>query len=426
MKEVKQEELWDTRIYNAIKRTVEQYSLKKVPAADYLSEFLDVYTKDKLLSLADDNGLKAKKSWNKSQIIEVLEDNILTTLIDRLMILGKPKLKLLQKMVDDAYDEKNTRYAEVEFYEDVFPVAVKLGLIFPWDDGESIITYTSIESIEALEMVLKDYSEFQTAYQEKINLWNEIENYLHTAIHLYGVVSREEVEMIWEIQNPFGEKVTDNPLQRLFYLEENLPWIVTRNHYYNVNNLLFANASFKDSVEIKEFYYNRSDELEDHFYQPTKNDIQYYSKHPFDRRTLTYKKLKRHVIKNVKKEEVDFVMGTIVTSIQKGTGLQSIINYFAHYGLWEFRSQKQLEDFAELYFDLHNDSRLWELGGFTSIEMNEQFGDDGVPGEFEARIVSSRETRPKKQKEKFGRNDPCPCGSGKKYKKCCMKKDSYR
>jgi len=24
---------------------------------------------------------------------------------------------------------------------------------------------------------------------------------------------------------------------------------------------------------------------------------------------------------------------------------------------------------------------------------------------------------------KVGRNDPCPCGSGKKYKKCCMLKD---
>ncbi len=23
------------------------------------------------------------------------------------------------------------------------------------------------------------------------------------------------------------------------------------------------------------------------------------------------------------------------------------------------------------------------------------------------------------QSAKFGRNDPCPCGSGKKYKKCC-------
>lgn len=25
--------------------------------------------------------------------------------------------------------------------------------------------------------------------------------------------------------------------------------------------------------------------------------------------------------------------------------------------------------------------------------------------------------------EKIGRNDPCPCGSGKKYKKCCGKKE---
>ncbi|MCY2987047.1 MAG: SEC-C metal-binding domain-containing protein [Planctomycetota bacterium] len=24
--------------------------------------------------------------------------------------------------------------------------------------------------------------------------------------------------------------------------------------------------------------------------------------------------------------------------------------------------------------------------------------------------------------KRVGRNDPCPCGSGKKYKKCCMRK----
>jgi hypothetical protein len=24
--------------------------------------------------------------------------------------------------------------------------------------------------------------------------------------------------------------------------------------------------------------------------------------------------------------------------------------------------------------------------------------------------------------EKIGRNDPCPCGSGKKHKKCCLRK----
>lgn len=27
---------------------------------------------------------------------------------------------------------------------------------------------------------------------------------------------------------------------------------------------------------------------------------------------------------------------------------------------------------------------------------------------------------------KIGRNDPCPCGSGKKYKHCCLGKTDHR
>ncbi|MGZ8551111.1 MAG: SEC-C metal-binding domain-containing protein [Chitinophagaceae bacterium] len=36
---------------------------------------------------------------------------------------------------------------------------------------------------------------------------------------------------------------------------------------------------------------------------------------------------------------------------------------------------------------------------------------------------SSKASRPEPVKvaEKIGRNDLCPCGSGKKYKKCCGK-----
>lgn len=38
--------------------------------------------------------------------------------------------------------------------------------------------------------------------------------------------------------------------------------------------------------------------------------------------------------------------------------------------------------------------------------------------------VDDRSVKPKQQpitSSKFGRNDPCPCGSGKKYKYCCIK-----
>jgi len=31
---------------------------------------------------------------------------------------------------------------------------------------------------------------------------------------------------------------------------------------------------------------------------------------------------------------------------------------------------------------------------------------------------------PRHTGQKVGRNDPCPCGSGKKYKKCCLLKSS--
>jgi len=27
--------------------------------------------------------------------------------------------------------------------------------------------------------------------------------------------------------------------------------------------------------------------------------------------------------------------------------------------------------------------------------------------------------------EKLGRNDPCPCGSGKRYKRCCLASGRY-
>ena len=34
-------------------------------------------------------------------------------------------------------------------------------------------------------------------------------------------------------------------------------------------------------------------------------------------------------------------------------------------------------------------------------------------------------TRPVVRDYKIGRNDPCPCGSGLKYKKCCLNSGKY-
>jgi preprotein translocase subunit SecA len=48
------------------------------------------------------------------------------------------------------------------------------------------------------------------------------------------------------------------------------------------------------------------------------------------------------------------------------------------------------------------------------------FGDEGLPLDRLAEIVHALETsRQPVRAGKVGRNAPCPCGSGKKFKKCC-------
>ena len=61
----------------------------------------------------------------------------------------------------------------------------------------------------------------------------------------------------------------------------------------------------------------------------------------------------------------------------------------------------------------------------TQSSQNQQFGMTVGQQDPYAQVkrqpgVQAAQEKPKTATgEKVGRNDPCPCGSGKKYKKCC-------
>ena len=61
-----------------------------------------------------------------------------------------------------------------------------------------------------------------------------------------------------------------------------------------------------------------------------------------------------------------------------------------------------------------------ELGKFVNENGNSDVA-DRVQREFEAMGIKPKQ--PVLKKVKIGRNDPCPCGSGKKYKHCCLRKN---
>jgi preprotein translocase subunit SecA len=63
-----------------------------------------------------------------------------------------------------------------------------------------------------------------------------------------------------------------------------------------------------------------------------------------------------------------------------------------------------------------------QSAAYISIADNSLIKETLIPAKITATNGStdgSDKKRPVKKGEKVGRNDPCPCGSGKKYKKCC-------
>ena len=71
-------------------------------------------------------------------------------------------------------------------------------------------------------------------------------------------------------------------------------------------------------------------------------------------------------------------------------------------------------DYEKLYFNMHEAKADWlynleEWGNVLSAERRHE-----ITKEFRASKIYVNTN-------KVGRNDPCPCGSGKKYKQCCGK-----
>ena len=70
-----------------------------------------------------------------------------------------------------------------------------------------------------------------------------------------------------------------------------------------------------------------------------------------------------------------------------------------------FESDETEFKFIELYMEMSHECRIRDNRGHDHYEM--------------VAIMAGAKDKPQVKRAKIGRNDPCPCGSGKKYKNCC-------
>jgi peptide deformylase len=76
----------------------------------------------------------------------------------------------------------------------------------------------------------------------------------------------------------------------------------------------------------------------------------------------------------------------------------------------EFRTERQM-----FYYSNDKKDSTWD-DGLTAIAVQHEID------HFEGVLITDKhvESTIVKNEKKVSRNEPCPCGSGKKYKKCCL------
>ena len=197
------------------------------------------------------------------------------------------------------------------------------------------------------------------------------------------------------------------------------------------------------------------------FYLPGETEIRELPANGYPASNPSYKKLFRFLQNDLKLEaELSEELCRYAFMVFSGGGMLSDYMEELNSRGIEFSAKGQIESFAKIIMDLNNHTRMFELRGHTPNEMlslmpasapgrrpvivpmssnaadllengsrelkqlgfevdNEMTADsipimampNGLAGEVKAGV------------RKIYPNDPCPCGSGKKYKKCCGRKN---
>lgn len=118
-------------------------------------------------------------------------------------------------------------------------------------------------------------------------------------------------------------------------------------------------------------------------------------------------------------DEAADIIGEIVIMILNNEKINEILAYVQT--MVEIPNMEVIQHIADMIADMSMTTHLWALKGHCQKELSS-------PHKNFSEKYQSQKTRDNVVKfvprtSTIGRNDPCPCGSGKKYKKCCIDKE---
>ncbi|MBQ3426731.1 MAG: SEC-C domain-containing protein [Clostridia bacterium] len=304
--------------------------------------------------------------------------------------------------------------------------------------------------------------------QRNINLADETKalllQYFEAMAHFYEIIPLKKVYEI--LTDAYNEEISEQGFYELtdavhkepigFYYIDGEDELVNEDNTNLPEYRLIIHESVV-SIDLDDYYVIQELKNGKPYYIPEKDELLRYSDDFYSEETEQVVELRKFFIRTLgtdPKRAVDLVDELIMISTKENRSLDQALD-----DLQRMRCDmdiNQIKEFIPYYTDLCNNIRMPSNNGYTAKETEELFKDSGKNiNSLYIKNITLDEKHEKKRRsktadnirkmnefsammrmyaisqgtpfpdiqipkpEKIGRNDPCPCGSGKKYKKCC-------
>lgn len=389
----------DEEEYERVMQDLDKYIVKeykklwgKLQVPCTLEEALDSMTKEDLHHICRKREIPRYSSLNKPALVSLLHENILETPKALFPLWDQTQLEMINRL---------TYETSIEADDDMEPQQLEVlrrgGLVFTGTSEEGV---PSIFMPEEVRNALLQHP-VDNELQQIIDRNTEWVNLTHGLLLGYGALTMDA----------FFEKIR-------YYLEGHPPMayfhvLSEAREFYNFFQFYpDLDAAVISDLVGPEFILEEQELRQDvSFYPFTKEELieagapGYMDRNPFFLKLTNYLQEKH----GLDQELADVLADESTMYLRESADLAFIMEEMATE--IKIAGLEEATELMDILVELSNNTRQWILKGYTPIELREEAQMNPLPPKDN--VV------PFVKKEKIGRNSPCPCGSGKKYKKCC-------
>lgn len=359
-----------------------------------LNEALHTLTKDELTEIRRYLRVKGASKAKKEELITILEREVIEQSWFIFSHLDESQYVEIRKIV-----ENNGITDTFIWDEHQIKVLQNRGLIFPGRiDGKRILQMPQ-------ELVYVFREEDGKDLQKRVQKNSEYYQLVRGLLYYYGVINYYE---LYDLISRY-RKIEDSDTLHFFQvLEDGVEF------YEGIYG--FSSGYACEWVENPDGIRQEHKMREDlDFYPLTYRQVMKAAEENYFDKTPEFYKLSRFLVNScgVDQKVAEGTVEMLWYQIQNDEPLEKAFEILQQ--IVDFPDEKDLKTFLDLLTHYHNGTRLWVLKGHTP--------NDVFQSQEKSNVIPFPGPRPVANENKIGRNDPCPCGSGKKYKKCCINKE---